>query len=213
MRGGDYRDRLQKQVLVGVRDCPTIGGQSRPIPNGRNQPLVPSGTVLGHSLARQWLSPRKMLSAGSFSTSGRERPKARIGGEKRRDAGCRGRGAGPSGAVFVHSSGQSRMPAQPPQLRLSAEWAMARVRQRCGRDEFETYDWWRECCCHRNFSPSDGLRSSRTATVPYELQASKLSRPTGGRIEGVLSSPLTRLLCCRNRPNRPNGPNGVQDAP
>ncbi len=73
--------------------------------------------------------------------------------------------------------------------------------------------WWRECCCHRNFSPSDGFRSSRRATFPYELQASKSSRATGGRVRGVLSSSRTRLLCCTDRPNRPNGPNGVQDAP
>jgi hypothetical protein len=79
-----------------------------------------------------------------FSASGRERQNAGIGGERwrpsRRCGSTRGRAQG----VVVHSQRQARMRRDAAQRRLSAECGMARARQKCGRDEFEKYDWWRK---------------------------------------------------------------------
>ena len=77
------------------------------------------------------------------------------------------------------------------------------------RECFDKETWWRECCCHRNFSSSDGFGSSRWATIPYEMQISKPSWPTGARIGGPISSPLGSLSCRRDRPNGPNGVRNV----
>ena len=50
---------------------------------------------------------------------------------------------GDAEAAVVHSRGQARMPRDAAEQPLSAECEMATAGQRCGRDEFETYDWWR----------------------------------------------------------------------
>jgi len=127
-----------------------------------------------------------------FSASGRERPKARIGGEKRRDVGCRGRGAGRSGAVLVHSSGQSGLPAQPPQRRLSAECAMARARQRWGRDEFETYDWW----CEETGNRREHDLWTTGRMLKRGLSYRVASNGSVGRILGSLKERLNALWAC-----------------
>lgn len=102
--------------------------------------------------------PSRAAAAPPFLASGRERPNARISGEIWRCTRRWGPVRGHAQAAVVHTRREARRRQEAAQRRVLAACGMARARQRYGRDEFETYDWWRKTSWYRNNGASAEVR-------------------------------------------------------
>ncbi len=120
----------RKHIHAGRMGWRAAGNEAHGRADGRGSLPMPSKAC----------SHRKQTSLSAF---GRERPSAGIGGETRRCSRRCSPRRGRSPARLVHSSGQARMRRDAAERRLSAECGRAEARQKCGREEFDTYDQWR----------------------------------------------------------------------